>query len=195
MNIAQADFARLHGVSKKTVTIWKQQSRLVMVGSLVDVENSDRLLRAARFGRFRDLDYEIEAEPLPQAEDHEFPVPPDTVTAETMAEFLTGLLEGKFGTHAKAEQVKENALAGIRALELQTKAGTLMETEAAERLFFEAARSERDHWMNWPARVGPELAAELDLPADRITAALVRLVHSELADRGEPEADFTTRSG
>ena len=166
-----------------------------MVGSLVDVENSDRLLRAARFGRFRDLDYEIEAEPLPQAEDDAFSVPPDTVTAETMAEFLTGLLEGKFGTHAKAEQVKENALAGIRALELQTKAGTLMETEAAERLFFEAARSERDHWMNWPARVGPELAAELDLPAYRITAALVRLVHSELADRGEPEADFTTRSG
>lgn len=123
------------------------------------------------------------------------PQPTPSVDADTMAEFLTGLLEGKFGTHAKAEQVKENALAGIRALELQTKAGTLMETEAAERLFFEAARSERDHWMNWPARVGPELAAELDLPADRITAALVRLVHSELADRGEPEADFTTRSG
>jgi hypothetical protein len=78
-------------------------------------------------------------------------------------------------------------------LKLQTKADTLMETEAAERLFFEAARSERDHWMNWPARVGPELAAELDLPTDRIAKALVRLVHSELAGRGEPEADFGPR--
>ena len=99
------------------------------------------------------------------------------------------------GFSARVGDQRRAWLAGLRALELQTKAGTLMETEAAERLFFEVARSERDHWMNWPARVGPELAAELDLPADRITAALARLVHSELAERGEPEADFTTRSG
>lgn len=161
-----------------------------MVGSLVDVENSDRLLRDARLGRFRDWDGEDDAPVV----DDVLSALPETVNTETMAEFLNGLLNSKFGTQARAEAVKENALAGLRALELQTKAGTLMETDAAERLFFEAARSERDHWMNWPARVGPELAAELDLPADRITAALVRLVHSELADRGEPEADFATRS-
>ncbi len=185
----QADFARLHGVSRKTVTAWKHQGRIVMRGTNVDVQESETRLRDAGLGRFRGLADDAEAVDLP------VPIPGAEADPDTMAAFLTGLLSGKFGERSTAEKIKENALAGIRALELQTKAGTLMETEAAERLFFDAARSERDHWMNWPARVGPELAAELDLPADRITAALVRLVHSELADRGEPEADFATRSG
>ena len=188
MTSTQSDFARDHGVSRKTVTIWKSDGRLVMVGANVDVAASNLILQQARLGKFRGIedggDLAVDT-----------PVAAHPVDPDTMAEFLNGLLHSRFGSQSRAEAVKENALAGIRALELQTKAGTLMETDAAERLFFEAARSERDHWMNWPARVGPELAAELDLPADRITAALVRLVHSELADRGEPEADFATRSG
>ncbi len=179
----QADFARLHGVSRKTVTAWKHQGRIVMRGANVDVQASETRLRDAGLGRFRDLADDAEAVDLP--------IPGTEADPETMAAFLTGLLNGKFGDRSTAEKIKENALAGLRALELQTKAGTLMEVADAETLFFQMARSERDAWMNWPARVGPELAAELDLPADRIVAALVRLVHSELADRGEPEADFT----
>ena len=49
----QAAFARRHGVSKKTVTIWKRQGRVVMVGSLVDVGASDALLQGSGHGRFR----------------------------------------------------------------------------------------------------------------------------------------------
>ena len=49
----QAAFARRHGVSKKTVTVWKQQGRLVLVGSLVDVAASDARLKASGHGRFR----------------------------------------------------------------------------------------------------------------------------------------------
>lgn len=44
-NLSQAEFARLHGVSKKTVTMWKQAGRLVLgAGGLVDVERSNELL-------------------------------------------------------------------------------------------------------------------------------------------------------
>ena len=49
----QAAFARRHGVSKKTVTVWKQQGRLVLVGSLVDVAASDARLQGSGHGRFR----------------------------------------------------------------------------------------------------------------------------------------------
>ena len=49
----QAAFARRHGVSKKTVTIWKRQGRVVMVGSLVDVAATDALLQGSGHGRFR----------------------------------------------------------------------------------------------------------------------------------------------
>lgn len=184
----QADFARLHGVSRKTVTAWKHQGRIVMRGANVDVQSSEARLRDAGLGRFRDLADDAEAVDLP------VPIPGTEADPETMAAFLTGLLNGKFGDRSTAEKIKENALAGLRALELQTKAGTLMEVADAETLFFQMARSERDAWMNWPARVGPELAARLDIPADTVTAELVRLVHAELAGRGEPEADFGPRA-
>ena len=90
------------------------------------------------------------------------------VTTETMAEFLNGLVNPKFSPQARAEAVKENALAELRALELQTKAGVLLEPEPAERPFFDVARSERDHGMDLPARDGPGSAV------GRVTAGLVR---------------------
>lgn len=113
------------------------------------------------------------------------------IDRDTIDGFLNGLLNGKFGSQATAERIKENALAGLRALELQTKAGALVDRESAEAVFFEVARAERDAWMNWPSRIGPVLAAEFGIPADKMTEALTRHVHAELASRGDPEADFT----
>jgi hypothetical protein len=47
-HVTQAEFARLKGVSRKTVTVWKDQGRLTMNGNLVDVEASQaELLRSA----------------------------------------------------------------------------------------------------------------------------------------------------
>lgn len=43
-DVSQAEFARLKSVSKKTVTEWKQQGRLVIVGKRVDVEASQQRL-------------------------------------------------------------------------------------------------------------------------------------------------------
>lgn len=50
--VSQADFARLHEVSRKTVTVWKQKGLLVLQGKLVDVAASDELLRQHELGRF-----------------------------------------------------------------------------------------------------------------------------------------------
>ena len=51
--VTQTAFARTHAVSKKTVTIWKRQGRIVMVGALVDAVASDALLEGSGHGRFR----------------------------------------------------------------------------------------------------------------------------------------------
>lgn len=40
----QAEFAALMNVSRKTVTVWKQDGRLVMSGTKVDIEASKRLI-------------------------------------------------------------------------------------------------------------------------------------------------------
>lgn len=47
--MTQADFARRHDVSRKTVTKWKQTGLVVMAGESVDVEASDQRLRKYRF--------------------------------------------------------------------------------------------------------------------------------------------------
>jgi phage terminase small subunit/phage terminase Nu1 subunit (DNA packaging protein) len=51
--VSQAEFARAHGVSRKTVTKWKAEGRLVLAGGEVDVAATDARLFAAGLGRFR----------------------------------------------------------------------------------------------------------------------------------------------
>ncbi|MBU9359569.1 hypothetical protein [Burkholderia multivorans] len=44
----QSEFAALHGVSRKTVTKWKERGWLVFAGNEVDVEESNKLLKRYR---------------------------------------------------------------------------------------------------------------------------------------------------
>ncbi len=108
--------------------------------------------------------------------------------------FVAGIRSGKVYKLVDSERVKEGALALKQVLAARQAAGDLVDLALAEAVFFERARSDRDAWMNWPVRVGPLLAAELGLEADRVTEALTAHVHSHLADLGEPEPDFTARS-
>ncbi len=44
--------------------------------------------------------------------------------------------------------------------------------------------------MNWPARVGPVIAAELGLPPDPVLEALNKHVQQQLDDLGDPASAF-----
>ncbi|WP_162986963.1 hypothetical protein [Sphingomonas paeninsulae] len=72
-------------------------------------------------------------------------------------------------------------------------AGSLVEIEVAETVLFDTQRSQRDAWMNFPTRVGPLLAAELGIDADKLVEALTTHVHQLLDDLGEPDADFAAQ--
>ena len=92
---------------------------------------------------------------------------------------------------AVADRLKANALALKHLLAARKSAGDLIEIALAERVLFEQARQARDAWMNWPARVGPLIAADLDLPVDKVVEALNAHVHQQLVELGEPDADFS----
>ncbi|TAL89273.1 MAG: hypothetical protein EPN62_08725 [Candidimonas sp.] len=92
--------------------------------------------------------------------------------------------------YAEALRRKENYLALLRQLEYEVKSGTLIELAAAKAVFFDDFRAQRDAWLNWPTRVGPLLAADLGLEADRVTDALTAHVHKQIADLGEPGVDL-----
>ncbi|WP_244112580.1 hypothetical protein [Burkholderia gladioli] len=57
-------------------------------------------------------------------------------------------------------------------------------------VLFEEFRAQRDAWLNWPAKVGPLIASEIGIDADKITAVLVAHVHKQITQLGEPEAQF-----
>jgi hypothetical protein len=117
----------------------------------------------------------------------------ESLFAEEVEDFLTNVLAGTYADTMTAERVKENALAAKHLLAARRDAGNLVEIEQAEKVLFETQRAQRDAWINFPTRIGPLLAAELGLEADKVVEALTAHVHQQLADLGEPEADFTAR--
>lgn len=117
---------------------------------------------------------------------------PLPVDGETLEEEAARLLEsGGEASHDYAEALrrKENYLALLRQLEYEKKSGSLVELEIAEKILFEQARASRDAWLNWPTRVGPLLAADLGLEADRVVGALTGYVHKHISQLGEPEIE------
>jgi hypothetical protein len=89
---------------------------------------------------------------------------------------------------------KERSLAALRQLEYEQRAGALVTVDAARRVLFEQARGARDHWLNWPARVAPFLAAELGVEPEAVLHTLTRLVHQHVSVMGEPDASVIRSS-
>jgi len=208
--VNQAEYAAQHGVSRKTVTKWKTAGYLVFSDGMVDAEASDAVLRERGLGRFAGVTSAPEgnaetgakgntrAAPTKGNAPADSAAPASAAAAETDIEdleqradrFIKDVLAGRYANFATAETIKENALALMRLLDVRQKAGLLVEIALAERILFEAFRGARDSWLNWPARVGPLLAADLGLEADKVTEALTAHVHKHLAELGEPAADF-----
>jgi hypothetical protein len=124
----------------------------------------------------------VEREPLSQ------PAPLDV---ETLKDFIDQILRGDFVAQGEAEKVKENALALKHLLDGRQKAGELVSLEEAQTILFETFRAARDAWLNFPTKVGPLIAAELGVDAERVVEALSPHVHQQLTDLGEPDADFS----
>ncbi|EPC5193308.1 hypothetical protein ACRZZR_000787 [Edwardsiella piscicida] len=185
----QSDFARLHGVSRKTVTMWKSRGWLIMSGDDIDVAASNEQLAKYRKSVNRP-DKQKTSAPEKKKADRMLPVrePPEESdqSPEGLArEFL--LENGAELSLDEARRVKENYLALLTKLDFQQKDGQLIEMAAAEEVLFNAFRQQRDAWLNWPSRVAPLMAADLDVPADRMTEVLIEHVHKHISVLGEPE--------
>ncbi len=114
------------------------------------------------------------------------------VEGETLEEEAARLIESggvAKADYAEALRLKENYLALLRQLEYEQKSGSLVDLEVAEKILFEQARASRDAWLNWPTRIGPLLAADLGLEADRVVGALTEYVHKHISQIGTPEIE------
>lgn len=190
-------FAKTHGASKQAAAKWKGRGLLVYEGDQVDVEASDRKLKAAGAGRFRlrrasDAPRQPARQPVVASVDAPVvdPVDGDDVDLGALVGFAEQLLAGQFADLATAQTVKENALALKHLVAARLAARAVVNIELAERAIFEDRRSARDAWMNWPSRIGPLLAADLDIDAGKAVEALTVYVHQQLTELGEPDLDF-----
>ncbi|MBR8030804.1 hypothetical protein KDW59_01815 [Burkholderia vietnamiensis] len=181
----QSEFAALHGVSRKTVTKWKERGWLVFAGDEVDVEESNKLLKRYR----RDGAPAVTQSVTPEPEGNK----PKTVTqaasevtlksGESADEAAERILTGNVQLldFDKARCFKENYL-GLKAqLEYDRDSGLVVDvSEVAKAVGTEYAKV-RTRLLSIPAEQAPRLhrcktPAELqDMLQEVITEALEEL--------------------
>ena len=85
----------------------------------------------------------------------------------------------------QARTVNEVVKAQTNKVRLARLKGELIDRPQAIAHVFKLARSERDAWLNWPARVSAQMAAKLELDAHTMHVALESAVREHLQELGD----------
>ncbi|OAT41370.1 hypothetical protein M988_1994 [Hafnia paralvei ATCC 29927] len=183
--MTQIEYAKHAGVDRKTIGRWLKAGKYIVLddAGLIDVEASDSAratLRDSTDPRTKNATRKKNARA-----NADVGLKEDSTTDEAVKQIM--LANGAEMTREEASRVKENYLALLTKLEFEKEDGQLVELSVAESVLFSAFRQQRDAWMNWPARVAPLMAADLDVPADRMTEVLIEHVHKHISGLGEPE--------
>lgn len=152
-----------------------------MDGDEIDVDASN-----ANIERYRKSPTAAEAKAKPKKTNKQQTSEPVDESPTQTAERLIREI-GADMSFDEARRVKENFLALLTKLEYEKEDGQLVELSVAESILFAEFRGQRDAWMNWPSRVAPIMAADLGVPADRMTEVLIEHVHKQITSLGEPE--------
>lgn len=182
----QSQYAQHSGVDRKTIGRWIKAGRfIVMDGDLIDVEASDAVLKKNRDGKDpRASNAKKKKTPVVSDNDDNG----DEINKTVRQIMLT---EGAALSREEAARIRENYMALQAKLQYEKDSGQLIELTAAEEVLFNAFRQQRDAWLNWPSRVAPLMAADLDVPADRMTEVMIEHVHKHISVLGDPEFNPT----
>lgn len=85
----------------------------------------------------------------------------------------------------QARTVNEVLKAQLNKVELAQRKGELVDRAQAVSHVFKLARTERDAWLNWPARISAQMAARLNVDAHALHVALDAAVREHLQELGE----------
>ena len=109
--------------------------------------------------------------------------------AGTATNSSSGGAGGAGGTSLlQARTVNEVVKAQTNKVRLARLKGELIDRPQAIAHVFKLARSERDAWLNWPARVSAQMAAKLELDAHTMHVALENAVREHLQELGNLQA-------
>ncbi len=202
--LTQSEYARRHGVSRQAVYKWKKLGLLVMDGEGINPEKSDRKLSDFGMGGIKEnpvikkktsvstggvnqIDKSVNHRKIAEDIDEEAE---DAVDSDDDQELTESLFRLETGHASKkdAERVKENALALKHWTDYQEKIGKLVDRDTVKKEVFNLARIARDSWLNLPTRVGPEIAAALNVDPTKLMVALEKMINDHLEELsvGEP---------
>lgn len=85
-------------------------------------------------------------------------------------------------TYLQARTANEVLKAQTSRLKLQQLKGEVVDRAQAVAHVFRLARSERDAWLSWPARISSQMAAELGVDAHRMHVTLESYVRQQLSE-------------
>ena len=106
------------------------------------------------------------------------------VAEDPAPNLATGLPAGGT-TLVQARTVNEVVKAQTNKVRLARLKGELVDRHQAIAHVFKLARTERDAWLNWPARISAQMAARLGVEAHTLHVALDAAVREHLAELGE----------
>ena len=88
----------------------------------------------------------------------------------------------------QARTVNEVVMAQTNKVRLARLKGDLVDRSQAIAHVFRLARTERDAWLNWPARISAQMAAKLEVDAHSLHVAIEAAVREHLMELGELRA-------
>lgn len=176
MGVSLRAYARHRGVSDMAVRKAIKAGRIsVEADGTVDIAKAD-----AEWARNTDVAQQRKA----ASETPRKAVPKAALDAVSDTLHESGTQVGG-NTFMQARAANEVLKAQTNRIKLQQLKNEVVDRAKALALVFKLARSERDAWINWPARVSSQMAAELNVDAHTLHVALENYVRqhlSELAD-------------
>ena len=111
-------------------------------------------------------------------------VPQETTASAPAGDTHTTLPTGG-ASLLQARTVNEVVKAQTNKVRLARLKGELVDRPQAIAHVFKLARSERDAWLNWPARISAQMAAKLNIDPHTMHVALEAAVREHLQELGE----------
>jgi hypothetical protein len=180
-------YARYRGVSDGAVR------KAVSTGRITP--NADGSIDVAR----ADQEWQLNTDSAPQRGVHR-PVPNEAIQSvkQTLADSgvmthgsggsgMGGAVGGPGGstTLLQARTANEVLKAQTNKVRLSRLKGELVDRPEAVAHVYRMARSEREAWLNWPARVALQMASDLQVPPHRMYTLLESAVRQQLIEIGE----------
>ena len=113
---------------------------------------------------------------------------PARATTREPAEPIAPTLSAGGTSLLQARTVNEVVKAQTNKVRLARLKGDLVDRSQAIAHVFRLARTERDAWLNWPARISAQMAAKLEVDAHSLHVAIEAAVREHLTELGELRA-------